>query len=141
MRPESDDPGRSFRHFKGGSRVWETCLLGKALVTSLDKGKELLNLATARQLLIGNAPDTFLGGRWQTVRNLIDTGVIGEPSGFTAHVGTHGVEASSKSDFYYKEGGGPLFDLGPYTWTVLVFLFGPMTKVCGMGNHAARRPG
>ena len=69
----------------------------KPLVTSLDKGKELLNLATARQLLIGNAPDTFLGGRWQTVRNLIDTGVIGEPSGFTARRYTWGREASSKS--------------------------------------------
>ena len=111
----------------------------KPFVTSLDKGKELLNLATARQLLIGNAPDTFLGGRWQTVRNLIDTGVIGEPSGFTAHVGTHGVERHHPNpDFYYKEGGGPLLDLGPYYLTVLVFLFGPMTRVCGMGNRSAK---
>ena len=64
----------------------------KPFATSLDEGQQLLDLASARHLLIGNAPDTFMGGRWQTVRRLIDSGVIGEPSGFTAHVGTHGVE-------------------------------------------------
>jgi predicted dehydrogenase len=109
----------------------------KPFVTSLNKGQQLLDLAAERQLLIGNAPDTFMGGRWQTVRKLIDSGVIGKPSGFTAHVGTHGVERHHPNpDFYYKEGGGPLMDLGPYYLTVLVFLFGPMTRVCGMSNRS-----
>ena len=109
----------------------------KPFATSLNEGQQLLNLAKERQLLIGNAPDTFMGGRWQTVRKLIDTGIIGEPSGFTAHVGTHGVERHHPNpDFYYKEGGGPLLDLGPYYLTVLVFLFGPMTRVCGMSNRS-----
>jgi predicted dehydrogenase len=109
----------------------------KPFVTSLNKGQQLLDLAAERQLLIGNAPDTFMGGRWQTVRKLIDSGVIGKPSGFTAHVGTHGVERHHPNpDFYYKEGGGPLLDLGPYYLTVLVFLFGPMTRVCGMSNRS-----
>ena len=109
----------------------------KPFVTSLNKGQQLLDLAAERQLLIGNAPDTFMGGRWQTVRKLIDSGVIGKPSGFTAHVGTHGVERHHPNpNFYYKEGGGPLLDLGPYYLTVLVFLFGPMTRVCGMSNRS-----
>jgi predicted dehydrogenase len=109
----------------------------KPFATSLYDGQHLLDLAAERQLLIGNAPDTFMGGRWQTVRRLIDSGVIGKPSGFTAHVGTHGVERHHPNpDFYYKEGGGPLLDLGPYYLTVLVFLFGPMTRVCGMSNRS-----
>jgi predicted dehydrogenase len=109
----------------------------KPFATSLNDGQYLLDLAAERQLLIGNAPDTFMGGRWQTVRRLIDSGVIGKPSGFTAHVGTHGVERHHPNpDFYYKEGGGPLLDLGPYYLTVLVFLFGPMTRVCGMSNRS-----
>ena len=110
----------------------------KPFAMSLDEGQQLLDLALARHLLIGNAPDTFMGGRWQTVRRLIDSGVIGKPSGFTAHVGTHGVERHHPNpDFYYKEGGGPLLDLGPYYLTVLVFLFGPITRVCGMSNRSA----
>jgi predicted dehydrogenase len=109
----------------------------KPFATSLNDAQQLLDLAAERQLLIGNAPDTFMGGRWQTVRRLIDSGVIGKPSGFTAHVGTHGVERHHPNpDFYYKEGGGPLLDLGPYYLTVLVFLFGPMTRVCGMSNRS-----
>lgn len=109
----------------------------KPFATSLNDAQQLLDLAAERQLLIGNAPDTFMGGRWQTVRRLIDSGVIGKPSGFTAHAGTHGVERHHPNpDFYYKEGGGPLLDLGPYYLTVLVFLFGPMTRVCGMSNRS-----
>ena len=34
----------------------------KPFVTSLHKGQQLLDLAAERQLLIGNAPDTFMGG-------------------------------------------------------------------------------
>ena len=50
-------------------------------------------------------PRYVLGGRWQTVRRLIDSGVIGEPSGFMAHVGTHGVERHHPNpDFYYQRG-------------------------------------
>jgi predicted dehydrogenase len=32
-------------------------------------------------------------------------------------------------EFYYKKGGGPLFDMGPYYLTALVNLLGPIKKV------------
>lgn len=109
----------------------------KPFATSLVEAKKLIETATAKGLMIGSAPDTFLGGRWQTVRSLIDSGVIGEPSGFMAHVGTHGVERHHPNpDFYYQQGGGPLLDLGPYYLTVMVFLFGSIRRVCGMSNRS-----
>ena len=64
----------------------------KPFVTDLAEGRELLAIAQDKVLLIGNAPDTFLGGRWQTVRRLIDDGAIGRPTGVFAHIGTHGTE-------------------------------------------------
>ena len=112
----------------------------KPVVTELAEGRELLNLAKARNLRIGCAPDTFLGGRWQTVRRLIDAGAIGRPTGVFAHVGTHGTERHHPNpDFYYAKGGGPLLDLGPYYLTAMVFCFGPIAQVAGMGNKASKQ--
>ncbi|MDA5095835.1 Gfo/Idh/MocA family oxidoreductase [Aliiroseovarius sp. KMU-50] len=112
----------------------------KPFVTDLADGRELLDLAEARGLKLGNAPDTFLGGRWQTVRRLIDEGAIGRPTGVFAHVGTHGTERHHPNpDFYYQTGGGPLLDLGPYYLTAMVFCLGPIARVAGMANRAFDR--
>lgn len=112
----------------------------KPFVTDMDEGRALLELAKTRGLKLGNAPDTFLGGRWQTVRRLIDEGAIGRPTGVFAHVGTHGTERHHPNpDFYYKPGGGPLLDLGPYYLTAMVFCLGPIARVAGMANRAFDR--
>lgn len=108
----------------------------KPFVTELADGQRLLSMANQAGLLIGNAPDTFLGGRWQTVRKLVDQGVIGKPTGVAAFIPTHGVERHHPNpDFYYAKGGGPLLDLGPYYLTAMVFCLGPMTRVAGMARR------
>ena len=56
----------------------------KPFVTDLADGRRVLELARDKGLTVGNAPDTFLGGRWQTVRKLLDQGVIGAPTGVAA---------------------------------------------------------
>lgn len=108
----------------------------KPFATTLEDGRRILEFAKERSLLVGNAPDTFLGGRWQTCRALIDQGAIGRPTGVDVFVGTHGVERHNPSpDFYYKIGGGPLFDLGPYYLTALVSLLGPLSRVAGLSRR------
>lgn len=108
----------------------------KPFVTSIEDGKKILSLAEAKGLYVGNAPDTFLGGRWQTCRKLMDDGVIGAPTGVAAFVGTHGVERHNPNpDFYYQIGGGPLLDLGPYYLTAMIFLLGPVKRVCGFSRR------
>ncbi|MDA9176454.1 Gfo/Idh/MocA family oxidoreductase, partial [Alphaproteobacteria bacterium] len=104
--------------------------------TTLEDGQAILDRARTKGLLVGNAPDTFLGGRWQTCRALIDRGVIGKPVGAQVFVGTHGVERHNPNpDFYYQSGGGPLLDLGPYYLTALVFLLGPLSRVSGLARR------
>lgn len=108
----------------------------KPFATTVADGQRILDLARTKRLKVGNAPDTFLGGRWQTVRKLIDQGQIGTPTGVSAFVGTHGVERHHPNpDFYYQPGGGPLFDLGPYYLTAMVFLLGPIARVSGMSRR------
>ena len=86
----------------------------KPFATNRSDAQSILNLAQDKKLLVGNAPDTFLGGRWQTWRRVSDTGVIGDVTGCMAFISTHGIERHHLNpDFYYQAGGGPLLDLGP----------------------------
>ena len=107
----------------------------KPFVTNLSDGKRVLDLADKMGLVVGNAPDTFFGGRWQTLRKALDQGLIGKPTGVAAFVPTHGVERHHPNpDFYYADGGGPLLDLGPYYLAALVFCLGPITRVGGLAR-------
>ena len=96
-----------------------------------DAGK-LLDTAKSKGLLVGGAPDTFLGGAHQTCRKLIDDGVIGEPVAAAAFIMGSGMEAwHPDPDFFYQKGGGPMLDVGPYYVTALVNMVGPVKRVTG----------
>ncbi len=104
----------------------------KPLSITREQGNELLAIANAKGLRLGCAPDTFLGGGLQTCRKLIDDGWIGEPIAATAFMQCHGHESWHPDPaFYYKAGGGPMFDMGPYYLTALVFLVGPIKSIMG----------
>jgi predicted dehydrogenase len=56
----------------------------------------LLETARARGRRIANAPDTFLGGAWQTARRAIDEGLIGQP--FAAFANFHGRRTTTEGE-------------------------------------------
>ncbi|MCL6519218.1 MAG: Gfo/Idh/MocA family oxidoreductase [Armatimonadetes bacterium] len=104
----------------------------KPLAITREDGRRMLELAKSKGLLVGCAPDTFMGGGIQTCRKLIDDGWIGEPVAATAFMMCHGHEGwHPDPEFYYKPGGGPMFDMGPYYLTALVNLIGPVRRVTG----------
>jgi predicted dehydrogenase len=104
----------------------------KPLAVSLEDGRKILEVAGERGLLIGCAPDTFLGGGLQTCRKVIDEGIIGEPVAVTAFMLNHGPEDwHPNPDFFYQPGAGPMFDLGPYYLSTLTTLMGPVRRVTG----------
>ena len=108
----------------------------KPLGITVEEAKTLLDAAKAKNLRVGSAPDTFLGGGQQTSRKLIDEGAIGQPIGGTATFGTAGHERwHPNPGFYYLRGGGPMLDMGPYYITSLVNLLGPVKRVAGMTSR------
>jgi predicted dehydrogenase len=104
----------------------------KPLAVTREDGKRILDAAAAKKVLVGCAPDTFMGAGIQTCRKLIDDGWIGKPIAATAFMTCHGHESwHPDPEFYYQAGGGPMLDMGPYYLTALVNLMGPVRRVTG----------
>lgn len=102
----------------------------KPLTLDFEEAKEVVETARKKGLMAVAAPDTFLGAGAQTCRKLLDEGRIGSVCGFTANMTCAGHELWHPAPgFYYKNGGGPMFDMGPYYLTTLVTLLGPIKRV------------
>ena len=107
----------------------------KPLGASLEEATMIRDKARVKGLFIGGAPDTFLGAGLQTCRKLIDDGLIGEVFGAAAYMVCRGHESwHPDPEFYYKYGGGPMMDMGPYYLTALISLIGPVKTVTGMSK-------
>jgi predicted dehydrogenase len=118
----------ALRAVKAGKHVYNE----KPLCITRDEAAALLKLAAEKNVRVGCAPDTFLGAGLQTCRKVIDDGWIGRPVAATATMMDHGPEHwHPNPEFFYKTGGGPMFDVGPYYVTALVNLLGPVTRVSG----------
>lgn len=108
----------------------------KPLAATAAEARGLLDAADAAGLRVGCAPDTFLGGGHQHARKLVDDGAIGRPIGGSARFLTHGMEHwHPNPSFFFKPGGGPLLDIGPYYLTAMINLLGPVSAVTA---HATR---
>jgi predicted dehydrogenase len=113
--------------------------LEKPFALSIGEGGPIIELAAQKGLRIGCAPDTFLGTGIQSSKFMIESGAIGSPFAATASWSAPGHELWHPSpQFYYLNGAGPLFDMGPYYLTALIFLLGPVTKVIGNSTRSNR---
>ena len=107
----------------------------KPLVLTLEEGEALRDLAAKKNLQVGSAPDTFLGGAHQQARAAIDAGDVGRIIGGTCHVMSHGMEAwHPNPDFFFQPGAGPVLDIGPYYITNLIQLIGPVKSVAALAT-------
>jgi predicted dehydrogenase len=104
----------------------------KPLSVTLEDARKILDTAEAKGLRVGCAPDTFLFSQHQTARKLLDEGAIGTPvAAFGAMVGRGPEKWHPNPDFFYKVGGGPMLDMGPYYVTCLINLLGAVKRVSG----------
>lgn len=123
------------RALEAGKHVFGEKPLALAPADAVD----LLELAKKKGLRLGSAPDTVLGTGIQTSIQLLDSGRIGDPVGASASWTAPGHELWHPAPhFYYQNGGGPLFDMGPYYITALVSLLGPVVRVSGSVSRSGR---
>lgn len=125
----------SMRAIDAGKHVYSE----KPFVLSLAEGLDLKQRAAKRSLRIGSAPDTFLGGAHQLARSIVDSGQLGRITSGTCFVMNHGMEHwHPNPDFFFKAGGGPVLDLGPYYVSNLIQLIGPVRRVGALATIPAR---
>ena len=131
---------RPYEHFevtKAALEAGKHVYAEKPLAASLEEGVKLRDLAQKKKLMLGGAPDTFMGAGIQTCRRLIDDGYIGVPVGSAAHMICRGHESWHPDPaFYYQYGGGPMLDMGPYYLTAMINLLGGIGQVMSASKRS-----
>lgn len=114
-----------------GKNVWTE----KPFALDRESGRALLDEAECLGLRVATAPDTFLGAGLQTALRLIADGEVGTPLTALALMQSPGPDSwHPNPEFLFQEGGGPLFDIGPYYLTTLVQVFGPVRRVTAVAS-------
>ncbi len=118
------------RALRAGKHVYSE----KPLAASLNDARSIAAVAVETGRRVGCAPDTIFGGGHQRARQLIDSDVIGRPVGATALFLSRGMESwHPNPDFFFKRGGGPVLDVGPYYIAALINLMGPVKRLTASG--------
>ncbi|MFI3214238.1 MAG: Gfo/Idh/MocA family oxidoreductase [Eubacteriales bacterium] len=109
----------------------------KPIAFEVEEGEELVELAKEKGVLLGCAPDTYMGEVFTTAKQMIVDGKIGEIISTEAFDLCRGHESWHENpDFFYQKGGGPMLDRGPYFLATLLYLCGNITSVSGMAHRA-----
>lgn len=123
----------NLRALRAGKHVYTE----KPFALTRAEADEVLNLAESGGLLVGCAPDTFLGAGIQTCIKLIDDGWIGQPYAANAAIimghAADGLHPNFQN--FLKLGGDPLLDMGPYYLTALIAMLGPVRRVTGSAQQ------
>lgn len=105
----------------------------KPLSITYEQGAQLAALAQEKGVYLGCSPDVPLGAMIQTARQAVEQGRIGRVIGASANLIKQGVETWHPNPaFLYKEGAGPILDMGPYYLTALLHIVGPFRAVSAM---------
>ncbi|AZS43079.1 Gfo/Idh/MocA family protein [Microbacterium oleivorans] len=115
-----------------GKHVWTE----KPLGLDREGARQLLQDADAAGVRVGSAPDTILGPGFQSAKRAIAEGVIGTPLFVQTAFQTQGPDLwHPEPAFLFARGAGPLLDMGPYYFSALVSLLGPIAGVAARGSR------
>ena len=122
----------SARAVAAGKHVWTE----KPLGLDREGARQLLRDAEAAGVRVGSAPDTILGPGFQSAKRAIAEGVIGTPLFVQTAFQTQGPDLwHPEPAFLFARGAGPLLDMGPYYFSALVSLLGPIAGVAARGSR------
>jgi predicted dehydrogenase len=108
-----------------GKNVWSE----KPLANSYAEGKQLVELAKAKNIRIWGAPAVVTSPQFEFMSKTIQSGKLGKLA--SAH-GQYGHTGPTWSSFFYEPLGGSMPDLGVYNMATLTGLLGPAKSVMAM---------
>jgi len=107
----------------------------KPLSITRDEAEQLVATAYERGLRLSCSPFTWMGEAQQTAWKAIRDGKLGQVRVVYAEMNWGRIESWHPSPAnFYREGVGPLPDVGVYPLSVLTALFGPVSRVRGFAD-------
>ena len=110
-------------------------LVEKPMATKIDDLKGLLKVARSSSKFLIPAPFVTLSPTYQAINSELKNKTIGKVSLARARYGWAG---PNWGEWYYKTGGGPLFDLGVYNITSLTGLLGPVKSLFAKSSLSSK---
>jgi len=108
-------------------------LVEKPMAATLDAARDMLALARRSPGYLLCAPHVILSRTYQAMWRHIQRGDIGRP---LSARGLYGHAGPTWGPWYYRSGGGSLFDLGVYNVVSLTGLMGPVRRIMAMAGVA-----
>jgi predicted dehydrogenase len=105
----------------------------KPLATTLAEADELVELAARGPGVYLPAPFTLLSPTYQAIARRIRRGDIGKPC---LARGRYGWSGPGWNEWFFRPGGGPIFDLACYNLTSLTGWLGPVQRVTALTGTA-----
>jgi predicted dehydrogenase len=119
----------------GGLRAGRHVFCEKPLATTLQEADELVEEAGRRSLRLYGAPNAALSPTFHAAAAVVTSGAIGKVCAARGRYGSNGPH----EPWFYRVGGGSLFDLGVYNVTTLTGLLGPAKGVVALSGVAVPR--
>lgn len=114
-------------------RAGKHVMLEKPMATRLEDAADLLRLANDSLRYFVCAPFVTLSPTFQIIRDRVRAGDIGK---VCLARGRYGWSGPDWADWFYRAGGGPIFDLAVYCITSLTGILGPARRVMAMTGVA-----
>ena len=118
---------------KAALRAGKHVLVEKPMAITLPEAAELVEIAKTSPGFLVPAPHVVLSPTFQTIWRRVRNGDIGKVHLARA---VYGWAGPWWGQWFYRTGGGPLFDLGVYNITSLTALLGPAKRVSCMAGTA-----
>ncbi len=116
-------------------RAGKHVLVEKPMATDLPTAREIVEFARKSPGLLIVAPHIVLSPTYRAIHEHIRAGDIGPVYSARARYGWSGPDWG---EWFYRPGGGAMFDLGVYNVTALTGLMGPVKRVAALVGTAIR---
>ena len=132
---------QSMKALEAGRHVY----VQKTMTTTLKEATEVVELARKKNLKFVASPGQMLNDRNQQIKKLIDDGALGKVYwAFTTNAGgghenetfraRNDVLSNVDPTWYYKKGGGPVYDMTVYSLHTITGILGSVKKVTALSG-------
>jgi predicted dehydrogenase len=133
------------RQVMAALRAGKHVYVQKSMTTTLEEADEVVRTAQAGGLKLCASPGEMLRPPWPQIKQVVQEGLLGRvywalagmQSGGHEHEAFRredGVLASVDPTWYYKPGGGPVYDMTVYCLHELTGILGPVRRVSAMSG-------